>query len=90
MNEELIAEALIGDEAERFVETELGKTILGMAKQEVMAAQEELEKVDPDNVKKIRDLQNQAWRARSFESWLVELITKGRQALEVHKHESQE
>jgi hypothetical protein len=81
MSDELIAQALIGDEAKKFVESDLGKCLLGMALQEVQAAQEALETVDPANEKAIRDLQNQAWLGRRFEGWLQELITEGENAL---------
>ena len=78
----LIAEAEIGDEAKRFVESDLGKTILGIAEQEVKAAQEALESVDPMQPEAVRALQNQAKVARNFEQWLVELIDKGENALQ--------
>ena len=80
-SEELIAEAEIGEEARKFLESDLGKTLLGMAQQEILVAQEELETVDPANTEKIRHLQNQAKIARNFESWLTELITKGENAI---------
>lgn len=84
---ELIAEAEIGDEARRFVESDLGKTLLGMADQEIKAAQADLETVDPSDTEKIRALQNKAAVARHFEEWLVELIDRGSNALEVWKNE---
>jgi hypothetical protein len=81
--DELIAEAEIGDEAKKFVESPLGKTLIGMAQQEVALAQEALEEVDPSDTEKIRALQNKAKVARNFESWLSELISKGENALNV-------
>lgn len=89
-DDELIAHAIIGDEAKKFKESEAGKTLLGMALQEVQEAQEALEKVDPTDEKSIRKLQNKAWCGRNFEQWLDELITKGDQALEVYKHEQKD
>jgi hypothetical protein len=87
-DDELIAEAEIGDKAREFVESELGKTLLGMAQQEVTLAQEELETVDPSNTEKIRALQNQAKVARNFEQWLIELISKGENALTLWRQEN--
>lgn len=81
--EELIAEAEIGDAARKFVASDLGKTLLGMAHQDISDAQLGLEEVDPENPKAIRDLQNKAKVARNFESWLVELISKGENAITV-------
>jgi len=90
MIDELIAEAEIGDEARKFVESDLGKTLLGMAQQEVARAQEELETVDPSDTKKLIALQNQAKNGRNFEQWLNELISKGEQALILWKQERDE
>jgi hypothetical protein len=84
----LIAEAEIGDEARKFVESDLGKTLLGMAQQEVLQAQEALETVDPTDTKKITYLQNQAKTARNFEQWLGELIVKGENALTVWRQQN--
>ena len=81
MNDELIAEAEIGDEARKFVESDLGKTLLGMAHQDISDAQIGLEDIDPEDSKAIRNLQNKAKVARNFESWLIELISKGENAM---------
>lgn len=82
---ELIAEAEIGNEAKRFRESELGKTILGMALQETRAAEEELGEIDPLDTKKLMALQNQARLGRRFDGWLMELINKGEEALTMWK-----
>jgi len=87
MNEALIAEAEIGDEALRFKESDLGKVLLGMAEQEVLAAQQELEVVDPTQTEKIRELQWRAKMYRGFEGWLNELISRGTDALESWRQE---
>src|SRR5262245_41447062 len=79
----LIAEASIGDEAKKLKESELGRTVLGMAEQEVLAAQEALETVDPADHMTITALQNQAKTARNFGNWITELISKGENAMTV-------
>jgi hypothetical protein len=89
MNEELIAEAELGEEARHFVNSELGKCLIGMARQEVRAAQEDLEKVDCFEAKKIQELQNKAWLGRRFEEWLAELITRGNNALETWRQQNE-
>ena len=83
-----IAEALIGEDAERFVKSELGQVIIGFAQQEVDAARDEIEKVDPTATEKIRQLQFKARFGREFKAWLVELIEKGIEAQKVIKNES--
>lgn len=89
-DDELIAEAEIGEDARKFVESDLGKILLGMAQQQVAAAQEELETVDPSDTKKVVTLQNQAKNGRNFEAWLAELISKGEQALIVWREKQKE
>ena len=88
MNEnEVIAEALIGDEAKKFLESELGKCVLGMAMQEVQSAQEALETANPTDCAAIEKLQNKARLGRQFEQWLKELFTRGENALRIYRHE---
>lgn len=90
MNDELIAEALIGDEAEKFLESDLGKCLIGMARQETDAAIFALETVDPENTIEIRRLQNRAWLGRSFEGFVLELIERGRNAVNIYAKEKSE
>ena len=88
-NDELIAAAELGDEAKRFLESDLGKIMMGMAQQDVALAQEALERVDPEDAKAVRKLQNDAYLGRVFEQWLLELVDKGESAMSVFK-QSQE
>jgi hypothetical protein len=78
----LIASVTIGKDAEEFLASDLGRTILGMAEQEVTAATEKLKNVAPWRRRRIAELQNDIRRAESFKGWLVELIISGRQALD--------
>ena len=83
----LSADVELGEAARAFVESDLGKCILGMAHQEIQSALEELETAKPTDAIAIIGLQNKAWRARTFEQWLCELVDKGNTALEIFKHE---
>jgi cytoplasmic iron level regulating protein YaaA (DUF328/UPF0246 family) len=85
--DELVAEAEIGDEAKRFLESDLGKTILGIAKLEAEQAVMRLRNVDPDDAKSIRQIQNEIWRAESFEEWLTQLFHNGEQAIELYRQQ---
>ena len=87
MNEELIDAAILGDEAKKFLESDLGAKMHELAIGQVIAAQEALETVDPMNGVRITELQNQAKVARYFEQWLVELISKGEAALAAHQQQ---
>lgn len=90
MTEELEAEALLGDEAKRFLEGDLGKVLKGIADQEVKKALIEFEEVDLTNEKKVRDLQNRIWRASRFTGWLEELVERGDEALRALQQQKQE
>ena len=87
MLDELIAEAEVGEAAQALLDSDLGKVLIGMAKQEVALAQEQLATVTPTDVDKIRELQTQAWRGSTFEQWLIELVNKGENALQIYKQQ---
>lgn len=78
----LIAEAILGKDAEEFLNTDLGRFMLARADAEEREALEALASVSPWRRRRIAQLQTQLWRARSFREWLTDLITTGRQALE--------
>jgi predicted nucleic acid-binding protein len=78
--EEMLAEAVLGRDAEEFVASELGQTMIGMAQQEIDEATYKLQRTSPWRTRRIRELQNEIWRAQSFQAWLVELAERGQQA----------
>lgn len=78
--EELFAEAILGRDAEDFVNSDVGRYVIGCAEQEAFEATDQLKKVYPWRKNKIIELQNKIWRAESIQTWLSELIIKGRQA----------
>lgn len=78
----LIAEAMLGKDAEEFINSELGQYMLGAAEQEAQSAYEALKTVLPWRRRKIQELQNRIWRAEKFKEWLSELVTAGKQAMD--------
>ncbi len=80
MSEVLLAEAILGRDAEEFEKSELGRYLLGRAEQEENEALNALADVSADDTKAVRDLQAKAWRARSFKTWIRELIAGGKTA----------
>ena len=82
MDQELLAEAVIGKDAEDFIQSDIGRYILGCAEQESNEAMEQLKRVYPWRRRKIQELQNQIYRAESIQSWLAELVIKGKQAIQ--------
>lgn len=78
----LYAEAVLGRDAAEFMQRDLGRYMLGRAQMEEQEAIEALAKVWPWRRRRIQQLQNQIWRARSFKEWLTELVNSGKQAEE--------
>lgn len=87
---QLIAQAELGEATRKFLESELGKCLIGMAAQEVEAAQEALETVDPSDTIAINRLQLQAKMGRNFKAWLVELVTEGDNAISVFQQQTRD
>lgn len=82
MNErdaELLASAELGEEAKKFLEGNVGRALVGMAKQDASIALEKLALVDPDDKLKIVELQREVAFGNRFEQYLVELISRGDQ-----------
>lgn len=73
----LMAEAVLGRDAQAFLKGDLWRYIEGRAEQEVQEAQEALATVSPWRRNRIRQLQNVIWRARTVQAWLHELVTAG-------------
>lgn len=80
MDEALLAEAVLGKDAEEFFNTDLGRYMLGRCEVEIAEAQDELSTVSWWRRRRIIQLQNKVWRARSVKLWLAELISNGRAA----------
>jgi hypothetical protein len=78
----LYAEAILGKDAEEFLRTDLGRYLLERVEEEEKDAMEALANTSPWRRRRIVDLQAKVWRARSFKSWISELIVTGRQALQ--------
>lgn len=76
----LFAEAILGKDAEEFLNSDVGKYLLGCAQQEIEEAQDLLSTVSPWRRNRIKQLQNQIWRAKSVRQWLIEVIQAGQQA----------
>ena len=76
----LYAEAVIGRDAEEFLKGDLGRYLLARAREEEQEALEALATVAWWRRRRIQQLQNQVWRARSFQGWVIEIINIGHQA----------
>lgn len=80
---ELMEKAILGKDAEEFINSEIGKYIVKRVDQERFEAVELLKEVSPWRKNRIRDLQNLIWRCDTFKGWLAEIIISGQQATQV-------
>lgn len=76
----LLAEAMLGQDAEDFLRSDVGRYLIGRADQEIQEAQQKLATVSPWRRRRIQELQAQIWRAQSVKGWLIEVINAGRSA----------
>jgi len=76
----LIAEAVLGRDAQEFLASEIGRYLLGRAQMDEREAMESLVSVKWWRRRRIIELQSRIYRARSVRSWLAEIISDGRSA----------
>lgn len=82
-----LASAIAGEEAKRFLSSELGRIVCGFADQEVADAVQELVKADPADITKIRAIQLKAQLGSTFRGWLTDLINDGEESMAVLKQQ---
>ena len=78
--EALFHEARLGEEAQQFLESDLGKLLKGRAILDIQDAQDALLDIAPEDTAAIRELQFKAATARHFKTWIAEAITNGNNA----------
>ena len=71
----------MGDQAQAFFNSEVGKYVLNRCNQEIQANMDKLTKVDPDNGRKVREYQNSVRIARMLPEHINELIGDRNQLL---------
>ena len=72
----------MGKQAEEFLASDLGRYLVGRARQEAAIAMGDLKRVAPWRRRRIRDLQARIAWAEAFEGWLRELVATGRTAVQ--------
>lgn len=82
-HEELVAEYSLGKNSEEFIESELGRYIIGRVDQERSDAVEKLINTPSWRWITIRELRNEIWRCDTFKGWLADCVIRGKQALEL-------
>ncbi len=74
------AEAALGRDAREFVASDLGRYMVGCARQDVADAQEKLARCLPFRWKRIQQLQNEIRVAEQFLGYIRDLIIRGKAA----------
>lgn len=80
--DELFATAILGKDAETFLKSDLGRTILGMAEQDAQEATEKLKTMFPWPARRVLKVQADIARAESLKQYITELYVRGQQALQ--------
>lgn len=76
----LFAEHDLGDQAQEFLNSDLGKYMVGCAKQDLEAAHEKLKTVLPFRWRRIQQLQNEIALAERFLLYVRDLVIRGKAA----------
>jgi len=76
----LLAEAMLGRDAEEFLATDIGRYLVGRAQIEADEAMAKLKRTASWRRRRITELQAEIWRAESLRSWLGELVASGKAA----------
>jgi hypothetical protein len=82
MNDTERAQVEMGEDAETFLRTDLGRYIIGRSQQDISDNVEKLIAADPDNMLAIQGIQNKIKLARMLPQYLSELIIEKNQILE--------
>lgn len=82
---EMLAFVDLGEQAIAFLDSPLGKTLLGMAQQEVSGAVSDMLEADPEDKKAMRQIQLKMQLGAKFEEWLRYLIVQGGQSMQALK-----
>lgn len=88
-DDDLIDAAELGEEAKKFIASDLGQTLLARAQQETLAALEELSNCDPSDSRTVKSLQDKAALGRKFPEWLNEIVGIGNEALTVWRQQNE-
>jgi len=82
MNDEQVLKRAVslGEAAEAFIKSSIGKNLVAKAQSEIDQAVDGLKTVSPTDTLEITRLQNEIWRAESFIVWLAEIVQEGMNA----------
>ena len=76
-NDPLVKAAVLGRQVEEFLETDIGKYLVGRAENEAADAMEQLKRVASWRKSRIQQLQNAVLTAENFQKWLGQAYSEG-------------
>lgn len=79
----LVETAILGQEAEQFLGSEIGKYLLARAELEAAEGMAALKRVFPFRWRRVMQLQNQVYRAESILGWLEDVVRDGAAAMKI-------
>jgi len=83
----LMAQVILGDEAEKFMKSDLGRYIKGRIDQDIQELKDKLVEIDPEDINNIRKIQNEIRLRNLVLNYFKELIIEGQQALQILQEE---
>lgn len=86
----LSAEAILGKDAEDFLNSDLGQFLIQRAEEEAREWTEKLKSINPwlpGSARRVQRIQNEIWKREAFKQYLADLIINGRQALQLLEEE---
>ena len=84
----MVQTAIFGREVEAFLGGKIGTYLVKRSENEIQKAFQELKNVSVWRIWKVRELQNQIWRAESFQVWLADAVIAGENSVKVLEDEN--
>ena len=81
INDPLVKSAVLGSQVEQFLETDIGKYLVGMAENVALEAMDQLKRTAPWRKTRIQQLQNTILTAENFQKWLGQAYSEGLHSL---------
>lgn len=82
-NDPIVRVAVFGQQVQDFLDSDIGKYLVGQAEEEYEEAVTKLMNTSPWRRRRIQELQNQALTSANFQRWLAKAIENGLQALQI-------
>jgi hypothetical protein len=80
-NAELVYNAVLGQQIESFIKSDIGKYLQARAKKVYNTAVEDFKRLNPADIEMVRKCQTEMWKAEAFMGWLEQGIQEGLNSL---------